>query len=233
MSVIILPSNSTNIYSNSGTSYPLWSNCTGSGNYTYHNTDTGTSNYTYNGLDLLDLRESLNQYSYQDQYRTQYLQEPISDDNCTITASSSYITGLYSTAGEVIWAGIRKKSEIIRNLRKNLKPTFSQRGRVIKSKEENEQTAIETLREMITEKDFRKYIKYGFLLVRGESGAIYQIFRDNWHTKVWKSGKMVEEICVRLKRGVPPTDNIIAFKTLIESSEEDFKKLGNVYKMAA
>ncbi len=87
---------------------------------------------------------------------------------------------------------------------------------------------------MITEIEFRKYMKHGFLLVKGLSGRVYQIFRDKDHTKVWENGKVVEEVCVRIRNlSVPPTDNVIAFRTMILCSENDFKKLGNVYKMAA
>ena len=97
----------------------------------------------------------------------------------------------------------------------------------------NERAAMETLREMISEAEFRKYLRYGFVLVKSRSGKTYQVFRNKWHTKVWKGGKLIEEICVRIKdKNIPPTDNVIAFKTLIEADEEDFKSLGNVYKMA-
>jgi hypothetical protein len=99
--------------------------------------------------------------------------------------------------------------------------------------QEFEQTALETLREMISEREFRNYLRYGFILVRGQSGRIYQIFKNKQHTKVWEQGKLVEEICVRIEGNVhvPPTDNVIAFKTMIETSEDFFKSSGNIYKM--
>jgi hypothetical protein len=87
-----------------------------------------------------------------------------------------------------------------------------------------------TLREMISETDFRKYLKYGFVSVKGKKGRIYQIFRDKSHTKVYEDGKLKEEICVRLSTEVPYTDNVIAFKTMIETSEELFRSSGNIYK---
>jgi hypothetical protein len=98
---------------------------------------------------------------------------------------------------------------------------------------EPERRALETLRETITEAEFRKYLRYGFVLVKGQSGKTYQIFKNQSHCKVWLGGKLVEEVCVRIKnKQVPMTDNVIAFKMMIEASEDDFKKLGNVYKMA-
>ncbi len=96
----------------------------------------------------------------------------------------------------------------------------------------NEWCAIETLREMITEAEFRKYITHGFILVKGKKGHIYQIFKNRDHTIVWEKGKVIEEVCVRIKdKKIPPTDNVIAFKILIETSEDEFRKLGNVYNM--
>lgn len=97
----------------------------------------------------------------------------------------------------------------------------------------NEWYAIDTLREMITETEFRKYMAYGFILVKGQSSSrVYQIFRCRKHTRVWENGEVVEEVCVRIKdRRIPPTDSVIAFKILIETDEDTFKKLGNVYNM--
>ena len=94
-----------------------------------------------------------------------------------------------------------------------------------------ENRAINTLREMITETEFRRYIKYGFILVKASSGFTYQIFRNRSHTKVWQNGKLIKEICVRIKDSqIPPTDNVIAFKTIIEMNEAEFCEIGNVYK---
>lgn len=118
------------------------------------------------------------------------------------------------------------------SLRRNMTIIVHSRAKPIRQAEDNEMTAIETLREMITEADFRKYMVHGFLLVKGQSGRIYQVFRNKSHTKVWENGKVVEEVCVRIKdRKIPPTDSVIALKVLIETNEDDFRKLGNVYNM--
>lgn len=95
-----------------------------------------------------------------------------------------------------------------------------------------EWTALYTLREMISEADFRKFLKFGFILVTGKSGHIYQIFRINHHVKVWDRGNLVKEVCVYLTdEKIPKTDKVIAFKTIIETDEESFLKMGNVYNM--
>jgi hypothetical protein len=100
-----------------------------------------------------------------------------------------------------------------------------------------EQTALEALRESLTEEEYRRYIRTGFLCVRGSSGKVYQIPRgqDGYgHVKVWERGKMVAEICSYLvDHKVPPTDRVIAFKAIIEADEQEMYQRGNVFNMAA
>lgn len=119
-------------------------------------------------------------------------------------------------------------------IRNNLGVTILVKSRAddFRNTPKNEWYAIDTLREMITEAEFRKYMAHGFILVKGQSGHVYQIFRCRKHTRVWENGEVVEEVCVRIKdRRIPPTDSVIAFKILIETDEDTFKKLGNVYNM--
>lgn len=122
----------------------------------------------------------------------------------------------------------RKRNEI----RSNLIIHTSKRGHDLGKVSEGEWIAMQTLREMISESDYRKYLRYGFISIIGKSGKIYQIFRNNWHTKVFSNGVLIEEICVRITdKKIPPTDNVIAFKTIIETDEESFAAMGNVYRM--
>lgn len=120
-------------------------------------------------------------------------------------------------------------------IRSNLLIRVKHRGTPIHAQESpNELVAIETLREEISESEFRRYIKYGFVLVQGESGLVYQIFRGRDHTIVRRNGKVVEEVCIRLRDPkVPPTDHVIALRAMVMADEEEFKRLGNRYRMAA
>jgi len=117
-------------------------------------------------------------------------------------------------------------------IRNKYKINVISRGSLIKGIPENEQIAIETLREEIMESEFRKYIAYGFINVRGESGKTYQVFRNDNHVKVWKGGILLEEICIYVQdNSIPPTDRVIGIKAMIEADEEEFKTFGNVYVM--
>ena len=117
-------------------------------------------------------------------------------------------------------------------IRGNLTIIVKSRARPLYNVQPNEWTAIETLREMITETEFRKFLAHGFILVPGKSGKVYQIFRHRQHTNVWKGGKLIEEICVVIPDPmIPATDKLIVLKTMIESDEEEFRRCGNVYNM--
>lgn len=126
----------------------------------------------------------------------------------------------------------RKKYEFREKIRNQLIFTPKTSAQPIRSVKENEAIAMETLREMITEEEFKRFINRGFITVRGQSGKTYQIFRNSWHTRVWVGGQLIEEVCVRIRTDVnaPATDNLIAFKAMIETDEEEFRKIGNVYK---
>lgn len=150
---------------------------------------------------------------------------------------SRTIPWMYDTATDITgWAvypcaKISKKDELKQKIENNLFIRVKSRASLVKGVSKAEAQAMETLREEISESEFRKYIKYGFILVRGQSGKTYQVFRNRSHTKVWLGGKLIEEVCVRISDSkIPETDNVIAFKAMIEADEEEFAKMGNRYK---
>lgn len=132
----------------------------------------------------------------------------------SVILTDDYGCRAYPTTGLAAAIHIKSRTNALRNI------------------SEPEWVALDTLRESITEKEFRKYLRDGFLLVKGKSGMVYQIFRNHSHVKVWEHGKTVEEICVYFKNSnIPKTDKVLAFKIMIETDESAFKKLGNVYNM--
>ena len=199
-------------------------------NYFLNNTATGSTNYITD-VTFNNITAGLNF---------------VTDAGTATTLSRINING---TSGEVIntswtWrlgdqeyesfpnSAAFKKAELKRNLTIIIK---SRALSIENNVPENEKIAQETLREMITEMEFRKYIKHGFISVPGAEGKTYQIFKNRHHTKVWKGGEVIEEVCVRISHNanVPPTDNVIAFMSMILASEEEFKKMGNVYRNLA
>ena len=141
--------------------------------------------------------------------------------------------------GHEIWFdlqgdGPKDMKEVVRStVRANLLIQIGKRNIPQRRMEEAELIAQETLREMVSEENFRRYLKYGFITVRGRSGDVYQIFRDRVHTDVWRAGKKVEEVCVDIHPDVhsPPTDKAIALMTMLVTDEVAFRKSANVYPM--
>lgn len=163
----------------------------------------------------------------------------INSDSTYGATTSNWWYPLYGcgTGGNIYEEYVRLNSEIdpVAQKRCEIKSQLTiivkSRAQSLTSIPDNEWVAMQTLREMITEAEYRKYVKDGFITVRGQSGKVYQVFRNRSHTKVYYQGELVEEICVRLRGGTPPTDNVIAFKTMIEVDEESFAALGNRYNM--
>jgi len=83
-----------------------------------------------------------------------------------------------------------------------------------------EMKARQTLRDIITEKDWRRYITNGFVMVKGPSGRYYQIFANRSHTVVWEKNKKIHELCIVTDNDCPPTDHVITIKTMVELDEQ-------------
>jgi hypothetical protein len=92
-----------------------------------------------------------------------------------------------------------------------------------------EEKARQTLRDMISEKEWRRYITNGFLMVRGQSGKFYQIFIDRSHTIVWENNKRIKELCIVTDNKCPPTDHVITIKVMVELDEQSVWDGANKY----
>lgn len=130
-----------------------------------------------------------------------------------------------------------EKEAVHQTVKANLVILSKSRARPVHAESEQELVSLTTLRETISEQEYRRFVKHGFILVKGASGDVFQIFRDQNHTRVWRGGKVIEEVCVRIHHNAktPPTDNLIAFKAIIEAEngEDEFRRMGNVYRMAS
>lgn len=156
-----------------------------------------------------------------------------------VNATNGYV--VYDTGAINVFGYAKVPEEIRKQIRRSrftlnlAPPNIKTRADLVRDVSEKEKVALESLREIITETEFRKYLKYGFVLVKGRSGDTYQIFRNKSHTKVYRGSKLIEDVCVRIKDvNVPGTDNVIAFVTMLQAGDEqEFRRLGNVFKHAA
>jgi len=149
----------------------------------------------------------------------------VSDGRCQVIAPTQFGRQTFDIQ-------CSKKDFFVHTIRQNLYVRTISRSGAVSNVSPAEERAIELLREMITEAEFRRYLKYGFILVQAQSSRIYQVFREARHIKVWLNGKCIEEICVRLNE-LPQTDYVVAFKVMIETDEIEFRQLGNLYRLAA
>jgi hypothetical protein len=157
----------------------------------------------------------------------------ITSNNGLISAMSSG-TVYYGAATTSINPSYLKENikEVIKN---NLLIKINSRGQdniILKRRlgtSDKEERARNALRDMLTEKDWRRYLTNGFIMVRGASGYWYQIFHSYCERiRVYKDGKRVKDICIHTDRTCPPTDHVINMKILIEMDEAAMWANGNV-----
>lgn len=84
--------------------------------------------------------------------------------------------------------------------------------------------ARETLKRIIGDKAFRRFIRDGFITVVPKSGLTYRIYPGHGITEVYDRGIMVERLCVVLQGSFPPTDSLIMRYLLILNDEGEFSK---------
>jgi hypothetical protein len=93
----------------------------------------------------------------------------------------------------------------------------------------NEIVALGLLKSMIPDDVFKKYLKYGFVTVQGESGLTYQIQRKSHIIKVWSAGSTVATLCVYVSnQSIPPTDDVVTKILICQCDEADIWKRANV-----
>ena len=95
---------------------------------------------------------------------------------------------------------------------------------------QNEIRALQLLKKVVSADDFRKYLKYGIVTVKGSSGLIYEIRRRENHIFVHNLDRCVAELCVYLgNRNIPSTDEVITKLVVIDCDEQDIWKRSNIY----
>lgn len=102
------------------------------------------------------------------------------------------------------------------------------RGRQWDNAAPEELVALQLLRGLVGPDEFRRYLKQGFVSVKGPSGLVYQIGRREL-IKVWDKDALVATLCVHLKgwHDKPPTDEVVAKMLIAEMDEPDLWKRSN------
>lgn len=96
--------------------------------------------------------------------------------------------------------------------------------------DEREQRARQTLRRLVGEEQYRKFLAHGFITVRAKSGKVYKISPGHGMTVVYSPiGKPIEKLCVVLAGNFPPTDSLITRFLMILNDEAHFRSFANVF----
>lgn len=92
-----------------------------------------------------------------------------------------------------------------------------------------EMLAMQLLRKMVGQDEFRRYLRHGHVHARAESGLVYQIGRLRT-IQVWDRGVKIASLCVHLKRehNTPPTDEVVGKLLIVECDEPDIWQRSNV-----
>jgi hypothetical protein len=120
-----------------------------------------------------------------------------------------------------------KRQALLRAIRSNLSPAVRRRTVLPTALDLRERVARASLRDMLSEADWRRYLTNGFIMVKGKSGYWYQLFSNGSNVQVYMKGNRVASICIH-SDGVPPTDHVINMKLLIELDEQQVWHGGNV-----
>lgn len=149
------------------------------------------------------------------------------------TASTTNNVNLYvSSDGHVktlYWSGgvIDVKESIKNTIKNNTIIKVNSRNRVDSFISGQEIKARSTLRDMLTEKEWRRYLTNGFVMHKGSFDLWYQIFSIGG-IAVYRHGKKTHSICIHTDTSCPPSDHVINMMTLIDLDESMIWKGGNV-----
>ncbi|MHA1948254.1 MAG: hypothetical protein ACW99G_02660 [Candidatus Thorarchaeota archaeon] len=96
------------------------------------------------------------------------------------------------------------------------------------SKDIREVRARETLCRIVGQKRFSRYLRDGFVSVLNKrSRRLYQIYPGHGLTCVYEKGQVIERLCVHLKGGFAPTDDVIVRYLLAINDEDKLWELAN------
>lgn len=145
--------------------------------------------------------------------------------------------------GQAFWVQepppLSKVDEFRKKLRENMQPEIVTKNRDLWgiNLTEQEIRARTLLLELIGEEAFRRYLRRGFIVVKGMTGTLYKISGGN--TRIISYVKNVhghfqafEEFCVQFREyNLPFTDGVIMRKLLVESDEFQLRKVANVWQI--
>jgi hypothetical protein len=91
--------------------------------------------------------------------------------------------------------------------------------------DQREEMARRTLRRVVGDDQYRRFLKQGFISLKARSGDVYLIYPDHIRTRVFRNGREVEQLCVVLTADFPPTDSLITRYLMLLNDEREFLRI--------
>jgi len=140
-------------------------------------------------------------------------------------ANGSTNTESYGITSNGKWKSPTPEDRIRRMIQDRMGPAIHRRRRSMSiAMDVREERARQTLRRIIGDQAFKKFIRNGFITVVPKSGLTYRIYPGSGMTDVYDRGIMVDRLCVVLAGNFPPTDSLIMRYLLILNDEGEFSK---------
>lgn len=198
------------------------------------------------GIPFLKYKANGGLYTVSDPEYVDFALEPAGNIQVTVNSPASVL-------------GYEKDfSEIIREVKTRIKRNMSldlgfmpKQSHIAKSISKEEDKARQTLRDLISEKEWRRYLANGYVLVKGskrffevdtdakkllrglQGPFVYQVFSNQSHIKVYSKGRKVKEICIHTDASeCPPTDHILNMMMMLKHDEADVWDSGNIYEVS-
>jgi len=139
-----------------------------------------------------------------------------------------YWVGQAGTTVNIITDHFSVREKVRATIKNNLLIKVNSRQKSLQTTAQiEEHRARTTLRDMLSEQEWRRYVTNGFIMVKGSSDYWYQIFAHSG-VNVFRHGKKIHYICIHTDRECPPTDHVINMKLLVEFDEIAVWKGGNI-----
>jgi len=159
------------------------------------------------------------------------------DDDCTTADNELCYWPTTTTTGSLCWydrqvfTPRKTPQEQLREiLRSRMSPAIHRARKALSPAEEREMRARETLRRVVGEGQFQRYLVHGFVTVRHRNGYTYQIFPGHSGVNVWKNGQKIEHWCVLLSGNFPATDQVIMRYLMCVNNPDQLRAKANVSK---
>lgn len=137
------------------------------------------------------------------------------------TDNQTFLHDYYNKPAIIVSPGDRLRKII----QARMAPRFHRRRRSLSTAMDiRERRARQTLRRVIGDQAFRKFMRDGFITVVPKSGLTYKIRPGHGMTQVYDRGIMVDLLCVVLQGDFPPTDSLLMRYLLILNDEGEFCK---------